>query len=88
MSEIRFRPPGFGRGLIPPVEPVTPGRGGQKFTEGEQHPPKELKVREGERKRTWVPSEGAAYDSQGKRLGSWCMLTETEAKELGLKWGE
>ncbi len=89
MSEIRFRLSGAGKDLIPPVEPVTPGRGSQKFTEGEPpRQPEEIKTREGEKRRTWVPDKGVGYTRTGEKAGSWQMLTEAEADELGVTWGE
>lgn len=89
MSEIRFRPGGVEKKLIPPVEPVAKGQGGKGFTEGEERtPPETLKVRGGEKKRCWVPSADGTYGRDGKPKGTWELLTRAEADKKGVKWGE
>ena len=88
MSEIR-RPGPPERPLIPPVEPVFTGNKNKGFTPGEPVPmPEKIKLREGERKRIWVPATGSVYGKGAKLEGDWKMLTQEEAEELGLKWEE
>lgn len=88
MSEIR-PPRDVERPLIPPIEPVTPGQPNKKFKDGESKPvPEKIKLREGERKRIWVPADSGTYNKSGRMDGEWKMLTQAEAEELGLKWEE
>lgn len=89
MSEIRNRPPVSPRELIPPVQPVTPGQPNREHREGDRpHKPENIKIREGERKRIWVPEPSGTYTKGGKKDGAWKMLTQVEAEELGLEWEE
>lgn len=93
MPEIRNRPAGVERPLVPPVEPVVPIQPEKKFTEGEPRPAPEVRLSaealEGEELRSFLVVDAlSAYDRDGRARKIQKKFTKAQAESQGLVWDD